>query len=149
MRLGFNYRLSDVAAALGIGQMERFDEILARALGSRRPATRSCSARSTGSSLPAADDADHRRSWFVYVVLFPDAAARERAIATFEREGIGYNRYLPSIHLQPYMRERFGFEEGLCPIAENVSSRSLALPFFTGIEPAAQERVAEALASAL
>ena len=61
-------------------------------------------------------------------------AARERAIATFEREGIGYNRYLPSIHLQPYMVERFGFEEGLCPVAEDVSSRSLALPFFTGIE---------------
>ena len=48
-----------------------------------------------------------------------------------------------------YMRERFGFEEGLCPVAEDVSSRSLALPFFTGIEPAAQERVAEVLASAL
>ena len=97
-------------------------------------ATPSCSARSTGSSLPCADDADHRRSWFVYVVLFPDSATRERVIATFEREGIGYNRYLPSIHLQPYMVERFGFEEGLCPVSEDVSSRSLALPFFTGIE---------------
>ena len=85
----------------------------------------------------------------VYFFLFPDAAARERAIAAFEREGIGYNRYLPSIHLQPYMVERFGFEEGLCPVAEDVSSRSLALPFFTGIEAAAQERVAEVLASAL
>ncbi len=49
---------------------------------------------------------------FVYVVLFPDTAARERVVAAFEREGIGSNRYLPSIHLQPYMRERFGFEEG-------------------------------------
>jgi dTDP-4-amino-4,6-dideoxygalactose transaminase len=47
------------------------------------------------------------------------------------------------------MRERFGFEEGLCPVAEDVSSRSLALPFFTGIEAAGQERVAEVLASAL
>ena len=45
------------------------------------------------------------------------------------------------------MRERFGFEEGLCPVAEDVSSRSLALPFFTGIEAAAQERVAEVLAA--
>ena len=102
-----------------------------------------------GVELPCDDDAAHTRSWFVYVVLFPDAAARERVIATFEREEIGYNRYLPSIHLQPYMRERFGFAEGLCPVAEDASSRSLALPFFTGIESAAQERVAEVLASAL
>ena len=78
-----------------------------------------------------------------------DSAARERVIAAFERESIGYNRYLPSIHLQPYMRERFGFREGLCPVAEDVSSRSLALPFFTGIDAAAQERVADVLASAL
>jgi len=102
-----------------------------------------------GLELPCADDAAHRRSWFVYVVLFPDTAARERATAAFEREGIGFNRYLPSIHLQPYMRERFGFREGLCPVSEDVSSRSLALPFFTGIDPAAQERVAEVLASAV
>ena len=148
VRLGFNYRLSDIAAALGIGQMERLDEILARRSEAAARYT-ALLGSVDGLALPAPDDADHRRSWFVYVVLFPDAATRERAIATFEREMIGYNRYLPSIHLQPYMRERFGFEEGLCPVAEDVSSRSLALPFFTGIEPAAQERVAEVLASAL
>jgi perosamine synthetase len=148
VRLGFNYRLSDIAAALGIGQLERLEEILAR----RSKAAGRYGALLgpvDGLELPAADDDDHRRSWFVYVVLFPDAAARERVIEAFEREGIGYNRYLPSIHLQPYMRERFGFAEGLCPVAEDVSSRSLALPFFTEIEPAAQERVAGVLASAL
>ena len=148
VRLGFNYRLSDIAAALGNGQMERLDEILVR----RSDAAARYSAllgSVDGLGLPIADDADHRRSWFVYVVLFPDSAARERAIATFDREGIGYNRYLPSIHLQPYMRERFGFVEGLCPVAEDVSARSLALPFFTGIEAGAQERVAEVLVSAL
>ena len=148
VRLGFNYRLSDVAAALGIGQLERIDEILARRseAADRYTELLGCV---EGLELPAVDDADHRRSWFVYVVLFPDTAARERVVAAFEREGIGYNRYLPSIHLQPYMRERFGFEEGLCPVAEDASSRSLALPFFTGIEAAAQERVAEVLSSAL
>lgn len=148
VRLGFNYRLSDVAAALGIGQMERFDEILAL----RREAAARYDAllrAVEGVELPCADDERHRRSWFVYVVLLPDNAARERVIATFEREGIGFNRYLPSIHLQPYMRERYGFREGLCPVSEDVSSRSLALPFFTGIEPRAQERVAEVLAAAL
>jgi perosamine synthetase len=148
VRLGFNYRLSDIAAALGIGQLERLDEILAlraevasRYVGLLRDVD--------GVELPLPDDADHRRSWFVYVVLFPDSVSRGRAIAAFEREGIGYNRYLPSIHLQPYMRERFGFQEGLCPVAEDVSLRSLALPFFTGLQADAQERVAEVLASAL
>ena len=148
VRLGYNYRLSDIAAALGIGQIERLTEILA--LRSEVAARYGqLLGGIDGLELPCADDADHRRSWFVYVVLFPDSAARERTIAAFEREAIGCNRYLPSIHLQPYMRERYGFAEGLCPVAEDVSSRSLALPFFTGMEAAAQERVAEVLASAL
>jgi perosamine synthetase len=148
VRLGFNYRLSDVAAALGIGQIERLDEILA--LRSEVAGRYDALLQGVdGLELPCGDDVDHRRSWFVYVVLFPDTATRERVVATLEREGIGSNRYLPSIHLQPYMQERFGFEAGLCPVAEDVSSRSLAIPFFTGMEAAAQERVAEVLASAL
>jgi dTDP-4-amino-4,6-dideoxygalactose transaminase len=148
VRLGFNYRLSDIAAALGIGQLERLDEILVRRSDAAGRYT-ALLASAEGLELPCADDAEHHRSWFVYVVLFPDTATRERVVGAFEREGIGFNRYLPSIHLQPYMRERFGFEEGLCPIAEDVSSRSLALPFFTGIGAGAQERVTEVLASAL
>jgi perosamine synthetase len=148
VRLGFNYRMSDVAAAMGIGQLERFDEILAarsRVAEQYNEFLREID----GVELPCSDDADHVRSWFVYVVLLPDNATRERVIATFEREGIGFNRYLPSIHLQPYMRERYGFREGMCPVSEDVSSRSLALPFFNGLQPDAQQRVAETLASAL
>jgi perosamine synthetase len=148
VRLGFNYRLSDVSAALGIGQLERLDEILARRGQAARRYGELLGAIE-GVELPCADDEAHTRSWFVYVILLPDAATRERVIANFEREGIGYNRYLPSIHLQPYMRERFGFAEGLCPVSEDISSRSLALPFFTGIEAGSQERVAEVLAAAL
>jgi perosamine synthetase len=148
VRLGYNYRLDDIGAALGIGQLEKLDEILAlraAAAGRYGDLLRGVD----GVQLPCADDADHKRSWFVYVVALEDAAARDRAIAAFEREQIGFNRYLPSIHLQPYMRERYGFAEGLCPVSEDLSSRTLALPFFTGIERDAQERVVEVLAAAL
>jgi perosamine synthetase len=148
VRLGFNYRLSDVAAALGLGQVEKLDEILSRR-AQVAAAYDELLAGLDGVELPLADDADHERSWFVYVVALPDNETREHVIATFEREGVGYNRYLPSIHLQPYMRERYGFREGLCPVSEDLSSRTLALPFFTGLERDAQERVAEVLASAL
>ena len=148
VRLGYNYRLSDVGAALGLGQVEKLDEILARRARVARVYDELL-AGIDGVELPLADDPDHVRSWFVYVVALPDEAARERTIATFEREGIGFNRYLPSIHLQPYMRERYGFREGLCPVSEDLSSRTLALPFFTSLERDAQERVAEVLAAAL
>jgi perosamine synthetase len=148
VRLGWNYRMSDVAAALGLAQVEKLDEILAlrRAVAARYD---ELLRGVDGVELPAADDADHVRSWFVYVVKLPSNADRERVIAQFEREGIGYNRYLPSIHLQPYMRERYGFREGMCPVSEDASARTLALPFFTALERDAQERVAEALAAAL
>jgi perosamine synthetase len=148
VRLGFNYRLDDVSAALGIGQVEKLDEIL-RLRSAVAERYGELLGGIEGVELPCADDAEHTRSWFVYVVALPDNDARERVIAHFERESIGFNRYLPSIHLQPYMRERYGFREGLCPVSEDLSSRTLALPFFTALERDAQERVAEALAAAL
>jgi dTDP-4-amino-4,6-dideoxygalactose transaminase len=148
VRLGYNYRLDDVGAAIGIGQLEKLDEILSlrSEVAGRYD---ELLAGIEGVEVPCADDADHERSWFVYVVKLPDNEARERVIAHFEREHIGYNRYLPSIHLQPYMRERYGFREGMCPVSEDASARTLALPFFTALEREAQERVVEALASVL
>jgi perosamine synthetase len=148
VRLGYNYRLSDVGAALGLGQVEKLEEILAlrSAVAGRYDELLE---GIDGVEIPCADDADHRRSWFVYVVKLPDNATRERVIAHFERESIGFNRYLPSIHLQPYMRERYGFSEGMRPVSEDASSRTLALPFFTALERDAQERVADALQAAI
>ena len=147
-RLGFNYRLDDIGAALGLAQLEKLDEILALR-GAVAARYGELLASIDGVEIPCPDDADHKRSWFVYVVKLADGPTRERVIAHFERGGIGYNRYLPSIHLQQYMRERYGFREGLCPVAEDASSRTLALPFFTALEEPAQERVAEVLAAAL
>jgi perosamine synthetase len=147
-RLGFNYRIDDVRAALGIGQLEKLDTILSlRQAAAARYAE--LLAGVDGLELPLADDDDHVRSWFVYVVTLARGTDRERVITELERQGIATSRYLPSIHLQAYMRERYGFREGLCPVSEDLSQRTLALPFFTAIEAEDQERVAEALAAAL
>ena len=99
--------------------------------------------------LPLADDADHERSWFVYVVKLPAGVDRDALALNLVGQGIACAPYLPSIHLQPYMRERFGFSEGLCPVSEDCSSRTLAIPFHARIPREDQERVAAALAAAL
>jgi perosamine synthetase len=147
-RLGYNYRLSDVAAALGVAQLERLDEILERrtAVATRYAELLS---RVDGVELLAADDADHSRSWFVYVVLLDPGVDRDGVIARLADEGIAAKPYLPSIHLQPYYRERFGYTKGMFPESEVASARSLALPFHTALAAEDQERVAEALRRAL
>jgi perosamine synthetase len=147
-RLGFNYRIDDISAALGIAQVEKLDTILSL----RQAAAARYGELLAGVErleLPLADDQDHVRSWFVYVITLERGLDRERVIAELEQQGIATSRYLPSIHLQAYMRERYGFSEGLCPVSEDLSQRTLALPFYTAIDPDDQERVAEALAAAL
>jgi perosamine synthetase len=147
-RLGFNYRIDDIRAAIGLGQLEKLDEILpARAAAAARYSE--LLADIEGVELPCADDADHQRSWFVYVVALPAGANREAVIAELDRRGVQTARYLPCIHLQSYMRERYGFAEGLCPVAEEMSSRTLALPFFARIDEDDQAYVVESLRDAL
>ena len=147
-RLGFNYRIDDVRAAIGIGQLEKLDEILAaRADAAGR--YRELLAGIGGLELPCPDDAAHERSWFVYVVSLPAGADREAVIAELDRRGVQSARYLPCIHLQAYMRERYGFRDGLCPVAEEMSARTLALPFHARLDEEDQAYVAEALADAL
>jgi perosamine synthetase len=146
--LGYNYRLDDLSAALGLAQLERLDEILAlRSEVAGRYADLLASVDGVEAPLP--DDADHRRSWFVYVVLLAPGIDRDDVIAQLAADGVASKPYLPSIHLQPYWRERYGAAEGLCPLAEDASARSLALPFHTGLQAEDQERVVEALARAL
>jgi perosamine synthetase len=147
-RLGFNYRLDDIRSAIGIAQLEKLDRILElRAAAAARYAD--LLSGLDGVEAPLADDPDHRRSWFVYVVKLAPELNRDLVMATLERERIKTARYLPCIHLQQYMRERFGFAEGLCPVAEDASRRTMALPFFTAIEAADQERVVESLRAAV
>lgn len=147
-RFGYNYRLDDLSAALGVAQLEKLDRLLA--LRAEVAARYSELLRGIdGVEPPLADDADHRRSWFVYVVTLAEGIDRERVIAALEREGIATSRYLPSVHLQPYMRERFGFREGMLPISEATSRRTLALPFFPQLEAEDQDSVVDAFRRAL
>ncbi len=146
-RLGFNYRLDDLSAALGLGQLEKLDRILE---------ARQAAAARYGALLasldvlpPLADDDDHVRSWFVYVVELPAGMSRDGVMGRLRERGVASAPYLPSIHLQPYMRERYGFREGMLPVSEDASRRTLALPFHARIEPENQEYVVEALRESL
>ena len=147
-RLGFNYRIDDVRAAIGLGQLEKLGEILS---GRAEVAARYGALLSDVDELelPCPDDADHQRSWFVYVVALPRGSDREAVIAELDARGVRTARYLPCVHLQPYMRERYGFGEGLCPVAEEVASRTLALPFHARLGEDDQAHVADALREAL
>jgi len=148
VRLGFNYRWTDIQAAVGIAQLEKLDEILERR---SEVALRygELLADVPGIEPPLADDGEHKRSWFVYVVTLADWIDRDGVMADLRERGVDVAEYVPCIHLQPYMRERFGFREGMFPVAEDLSSRTLALPFFTGLEEDDQERVVEAVRAAV
>jgi len=147
VRVGFNYRWTDVQAAIGIGQLEKLDQLLA--LRSEVAARYERLLEGVDVEPLCADDADHRRSWFVYVVALPEGSERDHVMSELRAAGIGTADYVPCVHLQPYMRETYGFAEGLCPVAEDVASRTLALPFFPQLDAEDQERVVEALRAAL
>jgi perosamine synthetase len=148
VRVGLNYRFTDLQAAVGLAQLEKLDEILAlRAAAAAR--YNELLADVDGLVLPHPDDAEHKRSWFVYVVQIPREVDHAAVLEQLAAEGVEAGHYVPCVHLQPYMRERYGFGEGLCPVAEDAGARSVALPFFPAIEPGDQKRVVEALRTAL
>jgi perosamine synthetase len=157
-RLGFNYRLSDLQAAIGIAQVERVGELLnARdnVAALYRERLTQLGAEPAGEEeeddlvLPCENSGDERRSWFVFVVQLPAGTDRGAVISKLAEKGIASKAYLPCIHLLPPYRERFGFRGGEFPIAERVADRSLALPFFTSMSESQVDRVCTALAEAL
>jgi perosamine synthetase len=146
--LGFNYRLDDLSAAVGLAQLEKLDTILElRAEVAARYADLITPLE--GVEVPLPNDEDHVRSWFVYVVRLADELDRNAVMARLAEDGIASKPYLPSIHLQPYWRERFGTGEGMYPVSESASRHSLALPFHTRLMAGEQERVVDALARAV
>ena len=147
-RLGFNYRLSDIACAVGIAQLERLDEMLAaRAYVAAR--YREALAGIEGLELPCADRDGAVRGWFVFVVQLPRGSDRDGVIVALRERGIQSKPYLPAIHLMTYYRETFGHREGEFPICEDVAARSIALPFYPELGDGEIERVARSLREVL
>jgi len=147
-RLGFNYRLSDIACALGIAQLERLDGMLddrARVAGRYRAALSGME----GLTLPCPDTGGDRRGWFVFVVQLPHWVERTAVIRALAARGIQSKPYLPAIHLMSFYRERYGHRRGEFPACEDVAVRSLALPFFPEMTDGQIERVREALNGSL
>ena len=148
VRLGFNYRWTDLQAAVGIAQLEKLDRMLELRSGAAARYAELL-ADVDGVELAPEDDADHRRSWFVYVVALAPEIDRARLMVEMRERGVDVAEYVPCVHLLSYMRERYGFAEGLCPVAEEIASRTLALPFFPAIEAEDQQYVVDALRAAV
>jgi perosamine synthetase len=147
-RLGFNYRLSDIACALGIAQMARLEGMLqVRALVARH--YREALADIEGLELPCEDHDGDRRGWFVFVIQLPRGVDRDAIVRRLFELGVQSKPYLPAIHLMSFYRERFGHRPGEFPVCEDVAARSLALPFFPGLNQSEVARVADALRTAL
>ncbi|MHC4080524.1 MAG: DegT/DnrJ/EryC1/StrS family aminotransferase [Planctomycetota bacterium] len=131
-RLGFNYRLSEINAALGMAQMRRLDQLIE----ARQRVAAAYTRRLMGNTdlmLPTVEP-DTFMSWFVYVVRLSDRFTeddRDFIINGLRRHDVGASNYFPPIPLLPYYRQRFGHKPGDFPVAESVSHRTVALPFFT------------------
>ena len=146
-RLGFNYRLSDLAAALGLAQVEKLDSLLERRAGVARMYEERL-AGLEGVRTPIAARGSEVRSWFVYTVRLPHGADRDVVIRRLAERGVASKAYLPCIHLFPHLRE-LGYCEGRFPVAEAAAADSLALPFFPDLGEEQVERVCQELATAL
>jgi perosamine synthetase len=147
-RLGFNYRLSDIACALGLAQLEHLDQMLAdRARVAERYGQ--ALAGIEGVTPPCPDTGGNRRGWFVYVVQLPRGVDRDACVRALGELGIPSKPYFPAIHLMSFYRDKFGHREGEFPVCEDVAARSVALPFFPRMTEGQVEAVAQALASVL
>jgi perosamine synthetase len=147
-RLGFNYRLPEIACALGIAQLGRLNGMLAdraRVAARYREAIQGIE----GLDLPCSDHDGDARGWFVFVVQLPHGRDRDEVIRALADGRIQSKPYLPAIHLMSYYHERFGYGVGAFPVCEHVAARSLALPFFPEMTDGQVMRVEEVLRGAL
>jgi dTDP-4-amino-4,6-dideoxygalactose transaminase len=146
--LGFNYRLDEMSAALGLSQLSRIDRMLAsraRVAASYRERLQDVPGVTLFSPMPTTT----RLSWFVLIVRLAEWIARDEVIAHLHEFGIPSRTYFSPIHLQPFLRERFGYREGDFPVTERVANTTLALPFHANMAEAEIAHVADCLKRAV
>ena len=147
-RLGFNYRLSEIQAAIGVAQLGRLGTMLRDRDAAAMLYTERL-AMLEDLELPAAAWEGGKRGWFVYVVRLPHGVDRAAVIDHLRRSGVDCKPYLPALHLMPHIEAASGAVAGEFPVAEDAAERGLALPFFPGISESQVDRVAETLAEAV
>ena len=144
--LGYNFRMTDLQAALGLSQLNRLDEFLKR----RRDLV--AGYEKLLADLPVSTQQLHpdaQSAWHLYVVRLTGRADKRRAVFdSLRREGIGVNVHYIPVHLQPHYRQ-FGFAAGDFPEAERYYAEALSLPMYPGLTPEAQSRVVRSLEAAL
>jgi dTDP-4-amino-4,6-dideoxygalactose transaminase len=145
-RLGYNYRLNEMSAALGASQLRRIEEFLIK----RERVARSYAERleSFGWVRTPAVKPNIRMSWFVYVVTLAEGLNRDRVMRSMEERGIPVRGYFSPIHLQPYILERLG-PQAVLPVTESVARRTIALPFHNRLTLAEVDEVVAALAGSV
>lgn len=146
-RLGYNYRLDEMSAALGLSQIQRLDELLAK----RERVAGWYNTRLAGEELievPHVAATTTRTSWFVYVVRIKPPAQRDVVMKHLAEAGIPGRPYFTPIHLQPFYREKFGYQRGDFPVTEYLGDVSLALPFSGVMTEDQVDHVCERLRSA-
>lgn len=144
---GYNYRISELACALGRVQLQRIDEMLMRRMEAAERYNALLESIS-GLELPPLLLPHRVISWFVYVVRLPKEVDRNRVQQALARQGIATSRYFAPIHLQPFWGARSQDEDHDLSHTESIAKRTLALPFFNRITHSQQQRVAEALCQA-
>lgn len=132
VRLGYNYRLDEMSCALGIGQLDRIDELLDKRAKVAEEYTRRLSA--LDGITTQYFDPKVKISWFVYVVQVSKEINRNAVMEYLKEHGVSCRPYFTPIHLQPFYREMFGYKESDFPICEKVCDSTIALPFYGNMD---------------
>ena len=145
--LGFNYRMTEMQAAIGRQQLKKLPQFL-KSRDQVANWYKEQLAQVDGVSLMKPNDAGHKRSWFVYVIKLDKKFNRDQVIEKLKAKGVPSKAYLPAIHLQPYMR-KYGYKKGNLPVSESVSASTLALPFYTDMKLKTVKKVCQRLKESL
>ncbi|MBP7177101.1 MAG: DegT/DnrJ/EryC1/StrS family aminotransferase [Thermoclostridium sp.] len=143
-QLGYNYRMSELHAALGLSQFNRFETLLEK----RNTVAQSYNKRLKnidGIRIPYIHPKVNKMSWFVYTVAFAPGIDRDKVMDLLGERGIDSKPYFSPIHLQAFMRKAFGFQEGDFPVTERIAKSTLSLPFYTDMQPFEVDAVCDAL----